>query len=125
MKRTIISGGLVALLWLFGSGQKASAQCSAQNTHFAYCTAPGDGNNYQQTYYITPGIPVNITDVFDIYGVGYASVEADIGCCTLWYDDSSTGMGGTLFTAAENTDGTLYLAAGASVDAYAQVQASW
>ena len=120
MKRTFIFGGITALLWAC-AGQTASAQCSAQGSNSAYCAIWGDGNNYQATYWITPGIPVNISDEFE----GSGNVEADMGCCTIWFDSSSDPIGGTQFTAAENTDGYLYLAVGAAEGSYAEIGASW
>lgn len=110
----------MALLWAC-AGQTASAQCSAQGSNSAYCAIWGDGNDYQATYWITPGIPVNISDEFE----GSGNVEADMGCCTIWFDSSSDPIGGTQFTAAENTDGYLYLAVGAAEGSYAEIGASW
>jgi hypothetical protein len=112
--------------FLLISNSRTFAQCAIQSAHSASCNAY-NGNAYQQTYYITSGVPVTINTYFYINSTMYTTgAEADLGSSMWFYTASSVGAnyGGTTFTAAEN-DGFLYLALGSPNDGTGQITASW
>lgn len=126
MKKLLIFCSTFCLLLILGN--KSMAQCSTQTSHSAGCYAYS-GQAYDQIYYIPAGIPVHISTFFvindpDTYPTG---AEADMGS-QMWYTTAS-GVGGhgdaTTFTAAENTDGFLYLALGSTPNGSGHIVASW
>lgn len=124
MKKFLILACFTCCLLLI-SNSKVSAQCGIQGTNSAVCYA-SSGQAYQQSYYITPGVTVNIYTYFYINSPGYTGAEADLGGRMWLYTASSVGgnYGGTTFTAAEN-DGFLYLALGSTSDGTGQIGAYW
>lgn len=124
MKKILILSCFI-FCFLLISNSKTFAQCGIQSTHSAVCYA-SYGNAYQQSYYITPGIPVTISTYFYINTPGYTGAEADLGNIMWLYTASNVGgnYGGTTFTAAEN-DGSLYLALGSTSDGTGQIGAYW
>ena len=108
------------------SNSTTFAQCGVQSAHNAVCYA-SNGSGYQQTYYITPGVPVTISTYFYFNSASWATgAEADLGGIMWLYTASNLGgnYGGTTFTAAEN-DGNLYLALGSPTDGTGQIGAYW
>lgn len=106
------------------------AQCSVLTTNTAGCYAYNDQAS-DQTFYIPIGIPVRISTYFNVSAQGYQGIdtgaEADLGS-QMWFT-STSGVGsfvdGTTFTAAENTDGRLYLALGSTPGGSGHIAASW
>lgn len=129
MKKAIQS--CFVLLLLAGAGNRANAQCSAQGASSANCSSFSSGTGgqgYQEYYYITAGIPVDVDDELEVFGDGGCSVEVDIGPSIIWTDQLSTYgtvTNSTSFTGAQNSTGQIYLFAGAGGDSYAYVEAIW
>lgn len=129
MKRSVIL--LIGFCALLTHSNKINAQCSTLGTgqRSANCISNGTGSGVQQDYYIPSGISITISDHLIAYAEYSGSgVEADAGTTAMWWDNISTvgeTYGGTTFSSSDNDDGYLYLTASSSVNAYAEIDASW
>lgn len=128
MKRKTAFPVFICLLIL--SYSKVNAQCSDPEPNVAACSTPWGGGGSGQTYYITPGIPVNLRANFIVNWPAneWGGVGAEVDCGSFWWVASTMTLGSSTQTntipASFNT-GTLGLWVSAPMDSYGEIVATW